>query len=251
MNTPPPDDRRYFSEYDPRRPDPETEPGDSYGLSNDPNEKPNQLPEVKPDPDMLDPDPVAAPKKKRKRRLDADGKPIGEVEAKYHDKVLDRPDDVPPRPWWLAAAIVAGVGAVFCLIPIIVVALRTKQAAPTIAIYLILATIVALVVETVLVTGLMIVVGQFFGIDYGPVKEAVVKFAAIITLSNGLTLLILVFTSPLGLTIPVVVAGIVFIYFFRLNMLETIITVGTLLAATGVLQLVIFAIILAKRMKAA
>lgn len=250
MNPPAPDDRHYFK-YDPRRPDPEMEPGESYGLSNNSDDKPNPLPEVKPDEDLLAPAPTGPTKKRKKRRLDADGKPIGEVDPKYHDKVLDRPDDVPPRPWWLAAAIVAGIGALFCLIPIVVVAMRTKQAAPTVAIYLVLAAIVAMLVETVLVTGLMYFVGQIFDIDYGPAKVAVVKFAATVTLLNGLVLLTLVFLSPLALMTPVLVTIIVFISFFRLNIQETIITIGVLVAVTGVLQVVIFAIILAKRIKGA
>ena len=250
MNPPAPDDRHYFK-YDPRRPDPEMEPGESYGLSNNADDKPNPLPEVKPDEDLLDPAPTGPTKKRKKRRLDAEGNPVGEVDAKYYDKVLDRPDDVPPRPWWLATAIVAGVGAVFCLIPIVVVAMKAKQAAPTVALYLVMAAIVALIVETVVVTALMVFVGQLFGIDYGPVKEAVAKFAASVTLANGLTFLILLTCSPFGMVAAVITGGCVFCYLFRLNVQETILSVGILMGTAWILQVVVFAILLSKRLHTA
>ena len=250
MNPPAPDDRHYFK-YDPRRPDPEMEPGESYGLSNNHDDKPNPLPEVKPDEDLLDSANDAPRKKRKKRRLDAEGKPIGEVDVKYHDKILDRPEDVPPRPWWLVTAIVAGVGALFCLIPIVVVAMKAKQAGPTVGLYLVMAAIVALLVETASVTALMVFVGQFFGIDYGPVKEAVAKFAALVTLANGLTFLILLTCSPFGMVLAVVIGGCVFSYLFRLDIQETILSVGILMGTAWILQVVVFAIILSKRLHAA
>src|SRR5207248_2473837 len=68
-------------------------------------------------------------------------------------------------------------------------------------------------------------VGHFFGIDYGPAEQAVVKLAAVVALVDGLTGALLL-VNPCAMILAVVVGCGVFQYLFRLSVTEMILSVA-------------------------
>jgi hypothetical protein len=109
--------------------------------------------------------------------------------------------------------------------------------------------VAGLVVQVVTVTAMLMVVGGFFGIDYGPAVEAVLKLAAVIAVVDGLTAVILFTCSPFGLILAVIVGAGVFQYLFRLSVHEMLLSVAPMVAAAWVLNASVVGILLQKELK--
>jgi hypothetical protein len=109
--------------------------------------------------------------------------------------------------------------------------------------------VAALVVQVVAVTGLLVVVGHLFGIDYGPAVEAVVKLAAVVAVVDGLTAVIYLSCTPLGLMVAALVGAGVFQYLFRLSAHEMMLSVVPMIAAAWVLNAAVFTVMLHEEQK--
>ena len=97
--------------------------------------------------------------------------------------ILDRPLPEPTAPpWQLPAGILAG-GLLLCLADIAVVAAQKGAGA---GLTLAALAVAGLAVQVLVTSGLLAAVGQFFGIDYGPAGEAVLKLAAVDAVVTGL-----------------------------------------------------------------
>jgi hypothetical protein len=91
--------------------------------------------------------------------------------------------------------------------------------------------LVGIPVQVAAVTALLVVIGQFFGIDYGPAVHAVVKLAAVVVFVDGLTAA-LTLCTPLGLMMAAIIGAGAFQYLFRLAIHEMLLSVaGMVLAA--------------------
>lgn len=106
-----------------------------------------------------------------------------ELPRRPRPDILERPLDEPTRPWWQVPLLTLAIGLVLCLVPIVAVAFQ-KGAGTGLVIALM--AIGGLTVQVLMTSGLLAVVGQLFGIDYGPAPEAVLKLAAIDSVVTGL-----------------------------------------------------------------
>ncbi|OWK45352.1 hypothetical protein [Fimbriiglobus ruber] len=229
--------------YDPRRPDPEIPADERYSFAD-----PDPVPVVPPPPpQVVEPEPVdeeadgdeprpRKKKKKRKPRVGPDGQPVGEVRKEHRDRILDREEVEPAVPWWAVPAVLTAVGFLLCLIPIGVVA---SKAGAEVAAIAIVGTAVAVVVQVTIVSTLMTLVGGFFGIDYGPLHQALAKLVAIITMMDGVTGTIGIGCIPAGVLVAGIVGFGLFQYQFRLAIQETFLTVGAMVVASWSLNAVI------------
>ena len=151
--------------------------------------------------------------------------------------ILDRPlDDGPSRPWWQVPVLVLAGGLVLCLVPIVVVAFQKGVGT---GLVLTLLAVGGLTVQVLVTSGLLAVVGHFFGIDYGPLPEAVLKLAAIDAVVTGLLggggLLLAggaYWAAPCGLLVAVVAGFALFQTLFRLTMSEVLLTLFGLIGAS-------------------
>jgi hypothetical protein len=187
--------------------------------------------------------------RRRKRRRHADGdedEPGVEAAEEPGERILRREEVQSPPTWWAVPAVLFAGGFVLSLIPVGVLAAKSGASAGAGMFALI---VVGLVVQIVSVTGMLMVVGQVFGIDYGPAVEAVLKLAAVVAVVDGSTALILFTCSPFGLVLAVVVGAGVFQYLFRLSVHEMLLSVAPMVAAAWVLNASVVGILLQKELK--
>lgn len=189
------------------------------------------------------------PPRRRKKRHRADGdedEPEIEAAAEPGDRILSREEVQTPPTWWVVPTGLFVGGFVLSLIPVGVIAAKSGASAGAGVFALI---VVGLVVQVVSVTGLLMVVGQLFGIDYGPAVEAVVKLAAVVAVVDGLTAVIYLACTPLGLMLAALVGAGVFQYLFRLSIHEMLLSVAPMVAAAWVLNFLAFAAVADKAKK--
>ena len=184
------------------------------------------------------------PRKKTKRKPRPDG--FGEVAGQHRDKTLERVDVPSGVPWWAEAAAIAAVGALSTLIAIVVIAARVKQANFAVGVFLCLVVVGAVVVQTVAVTGFLFLFGNFFGIDYGPIREAVVKVGATVVFVNGVTLFGSLMCVPMGLVAGSLAGFPVFWRLFKLGLQETLMSVALIALPACVLAAAIFAMMVTR-----
>ena len=227
--------------------DDEPEPAGDYKMSDEPlPEVPK--PKVRRDPLLKEDKEKAERRQRRRRNRDADEEPPeGEAEGDEgplvprlpKPDILDRPDDVPPYPWWMGSAITAGIGVLLCIVPIGVITAKSGAGTGVLVIGL---TAVAVVVQVAFVTALLMVVGHFFGIEYGPATEAIVKLVAVVLFVDGLTG---VFTlcSPCGLMLAAILGAGAFQYLFKLGIMELLVSVAGMVAASWILNAAVVSIL--------
>jgi hypothetical protein len=207
----------------PSDPDPGFEPvEEAYQFADEPEPLPPQsaLP--------VSDDEAPAPRRKKRRP-----QPVGEVAEEHRDRILDREEEPPPIAWWVAPVVLIALGFLLCLIPVVLLATEKGAAAGVAAVGL---AIVGIVVQVVAVTVLLMVVGQFFGIDYGPAEQAVVKMAAVVVIVDGLTAVLAISCTPLGLMMAAIVGAGVFQYLFRLAIHEMLLSVAGMVLAAWLLN---------------
>jgi hypothetical protein len=135
-----------------------------------------------------------------------------------------------PKPWWFWPVILMAVGATGFLIAAVLAGFRLD---PKVGVLVFVACLIGVLVQTVAVTFLLFFIGQIFGIDYGPVKEAFVKMIASVSFINGFTLmsgmLLVSGFGPLGglmaFSMITMLMYMVFSKLFQLTMFETMITI--------------------------
>lgn len=242
------DDDLARDRYNPRRVDPELEAGEVFGVAAD------DVPQaVEPEPD----EPIRKrKKKKRKPLLDAAGREIKE------DRLLSRVDEPPVVAWWMLPAIFAGIGVIGILVPIVVQSLKVKSGAPTIAMMFALLALIVVIVQSAMVTTLLYFIGGFFGVDYGPAFQAIVRIVSVVVLADGLTMVFNLATPSGGNTQPsnfiflvstlcgAMVASLfaigAFQILFKLSLQETLLSVGGIIGASWILNAVIVVILMSK-----
>ncbi len=212
--------------------------------------------ENEPEPAARPPVPIPeppAPKKRRKRKPEEDEETVAEeTEAEDEppqrtgevgDRILKREEDNPGK-WWAVPVALIAVGLLLCLVPIGVLAseLGVGKSLGYFAL-----TLVLVAVQIAGVTVFLVAVGTFFGIDYGPAKEAVLKLAAVVAIVDGLTAAMLLW-NPCGLVVAVLFGVGVFQYLFRLAVFETLLSVAGMVAAAWILNAAVFSIILSNRL---
>lgn len=200
--------------------DPDLNPG-SYGFS-EPAPPKREAPPVKhdkfanrqPDEDEEEDEPKP---KKRRRDLAYDPQPEPEV--------IER-----PMPWWFWTAVLSVIGVLGLVAGAVKMGMGGGVKAGAIALVV---AVFGVAIETVVVAALLVFVGLAFGIDYGPVKQAVVKLFGCVAFVNGFTIGFGLFCySCMGLIgILTAMASITLVTFavfqaqFRLSMYEALITV--------------------------
>ena len=206
-----PEDRREPS-YDPRVPDPELEPGEKFELIEEKEAEQSE----------------GEQKKKKKAKL-------GVVDEKYRDRILERDprEEAEEADWWKVPAVVGGIGGASSLITVIVVAFSFG---PLIGLLVGGGLLLLTVIQVVGIVLMLMVIGETFGINYGPMLQAVVKLTAITLFVNGLNAA----TITLGVY-GIVPAGLigwaVFMYVFRLDYTEMAITYGIIVGSSTILKL--------------
>jgi hypothetical protein len=222
-----------------------------YRLSDEPP-APRPMPRVEPDEDLLTPaDGLDRPRRRRRKRKRDEEE--GEFDAEDAlptqapepgDRILNRKEESTPKDWWVVPAAIGGVGGVLCLIPLAYLGYKSGAAFGVVMAVL---AVFAIVVQVVAVSGFLMVVGTFFGIDYGPATHALVKLAAIVTLVNGLSGAAIP-VSPGCLPCGVIVAGLVgaglFQYLFRLAIYETLLTLSGVVVASWALNALILRVLM-------
>ena len=195
------------------------------------------------DGELLPPEPDA-PRKKKKRKRRPEG--FGEVAGHHRDATLEREAVPSGVPWWAEAAAVAALGAAPTLLVIGILAAGVKQAHFAVGVFLLLVVIGAVVVQTVAVTAFLVVVGNFFGINYGPVKEAVTRLAATVVFVNGVTLFASLLCVPVGLVAGSLAGFAAFLWLFKLGLQETLLSVAVIALPAWVLAAALFALAVTK-----
>lgn len=227
----------------PARPDDDDDDATPYGVA-------FEAPHVPPPIDYPPEDdefvaPADAPrKKKRKRRPDG----VGEVPPEHRDRLLEREELPPATPWWTEAAIVAAVGALLTLISVVVIAVGVEKANFAVGVFLLVGVTAAVVVQTVAVTAFLVVAGNLFGINYGPVVEAITRLVAVVLLVNGVTLAGCLWFVPVGLVVGSLFGVPVFWWLFKLSLHDTLISVGIMAVPSWVLAALVFAAMVTKKM---
>ena len=212
-----------------------------YGVAHEAPHVPPPISYPVDDDELLPPEDDAPRRRKKKRKRRPDG--FGEVAGHHRDKVLEREEEPSAIPWWAEAAVVAALGALPTLLVVVIVAWNAKQANLAVAVFLALGVAVAVAVQTVAVTGFLFVVGNLFSIDYGPVKEAVVKLAATVVFVNGVTLFgTLILCVPVGLVAGALAGFPVFWRLFQLGLQDTLISVTLIALPACVLAAALFAL---------
>ncbi len=239
MPTPDPPGR-YRPKYDPRRDDIDAEDGrGEYGLG--PPDAPPPAPTVPDADDAAEPAP-----RRRKRKARPPG--FGEVGPGHRDKLLglDRPPDPEPlTQWWVPAAGCAAAGLLLGLVPIVAVLLKAQGGAKLIG-YVVVGGVAAELAEVAALTAFLTAIGHAFGIEYGPVKEAVTKLAAVVLFVNGLTLALLAGCSPFAVALAVPAGVAAFWGLFKLSTTEAMITGLALTLASAGVNLIILSVIVSR-----
>ena len=195
------------------------------------------------DHELLPPEPDAPRKKKRKGRPDG----FGEVAGHHRDRVLEPKAAPPGVAWWAESAAFAAAGALPALLAVGLIAARVKQAHFAVGVFLALVVVGAVVVQTVAVAGFLVAVGKFFGIDYGPAKEAAVKLAAAVVFVNGVTLLgTQLLCEPVGLVAGSLAGLPAFWRLFKLGLQETLLSVAVIALPACVLAAALLALMVTK-----
>jgi hypothetical protein len=235
----------------PRRPDPDDdEDRTPYGLTSEPKHVPPPI-DYGQDEDSDEPvaleradDGPPRKKKRKKRRPRADGdEPLP---SKRRKDILEREDLPPVIPWWTAAAITAGVGLLLTVVTAAVVAVNADKGGFLAGVVTLFGALVATAVEAAGVTAVLFVVGNLFGIDYGPVQQALPKLVAVVLLVNGVTLAGSLMCVPVGLVVGSLVGVPTFWKLFQLSPIESALSVGVMSVAAWVLA----ALVLATKMSA-
>ena len=249
----PEDDDPNQDRYNARRVDPELEPGAVFGVEAD-----APSPAIDPGPD----DPLRKKrKKKRKPLLDAAGREIKE------DRLLSRVEQPPAVDWWTLPAVFSAIGLIALLVPIVLWSLKAKGAAPTVALMFALLALTVVLIQSTMVTTLLWFIGGFFGVDYGPVFQAIVRIVSVVVLADGLTMVFNLFTPSGGNTQPsnfiyllstlcgAMVAALfaigAFQILFKLTFQETLLSVGGIIGASWILNAAVVVILMSKAAKAA
>jgi hypothetical protein len=217
-----------------------------YRLSDEPP-PPRPTHPVEPDAELLPPADGARdrPRRRRRRRRREEEADEGEMDQdvalpdrprEIGERILSRPEEPAPPNWWVLPAVLTGVGGVLCLIPLVVLAVQSGAAFGAVLAVL---TVCAIVVQVALVSGFLMAVGSFFGIDYGPAHHALVKLAAIVTVVDGLTGTIALGCLPCGVVIAGLVGAGLFQYLFRLAIYEMLLTLSGIMVASWALNAVI------------
>ncbi|HVK18224.1 MAG TPA: hypothetical protein VM533_14875 [Fimbriiglobus sp.] len=195
----------------------------------------------------LDEEPEDRPRRRRRRRgEEGEDEPEPEGAEEPGDRILRREEVAAPPTWWVVPAGLFAIGFALSLAPAVVLAAKSGVSAGAGALALVVA---ALIVQVVAVTGLLVVVGQLFGIDYGPAVAAVVKLAAVVAVVDGLTAVIYLTCTPLGLLLAALVGAGVFQYLFRLSAHEMMLSVVPMIAAAWVLNAAVFTVMLHEEQK--
>ena len=162
--------------------------------------------------------------------------PAAEPPLRPRVDILDRPDPEPTRPWWQVPLLLLAGGAVLCLTSIAVVAFQKGFGT---GVVLTLMAVGGLTLQVLVTSGLLAAVGVFFGIDYGPLPEAVLKLAAIDTVVTGLLggggLLLAGgagWAAPCGLVLGFVAGFALFQTLFKLSVSEVLLTLAGLMGAS-------------------
>ena len=217
--------------------DPDLNPGE-YGFAGPPPEK-RDAPPTKHDkfaghdPEEDEEDEPRPRKRKKKRRTEEE-EPDDEPAPKK--KRRDLAEEPPPPlamtyPWWFWTAVLAGLGVVGLVIAAVYAGTQGGAKVGAIAFAV---SIAVVLFQTVCVAVLMVFIGAAFGIDYGPVKQGVVKLVGSVAFVNGFTLafglLCYGCVGPLGILCAMstitLVAFVVVQNQFQLNMYEALLTVG-------------------------
>ena len=207
---------------------------------------PDDLPDA-PVPDLI---PVNEPESPRKSRGRKKRRPRTPQEAQaaeqLGDRILNRPDPEPNHRWWVPPAILASIGGVLAAIALGIVAYKLGAKTGLVAVG---ATAAALLFQIVFVTILLTAVGTFFGIEYGPIDQALVKLAAVLISVDGLSGLLTLGCTPLGLMMAAILGAGAFQYMFRLATHEMLLSVAGMVLASWVLNAAVFAIVMSKPKK--
>jgi hypothetical protein len=221
--------------------DPDLNPGE-YGFSDPAPAKRAAAPTKHDKYATSEPEGEEAPKpRKRKRR---DGDPRDEPEEPkpkkprrdlaYDDPPQPNPQDLDPltrpRPWWFWTVCLSALGLLGTVVAAVYVA---TKASATVAGIALVGGVIGAVAETAVISVMLVFIGQVFGIDYGPIAQAVVKLFGSVAFINGFTLgfgvLCYGCIGPLGILIAVasisLVAFATFQAQFQLNMYEALLTV--------------------------
>lgn len=91
-----------------------------------------------------------------------------------------------PKQWWFWSLILTVCGVACFGIMAVMAAFHTDPRVGAVGFVL---ALVVVLVQTVGMAFVLFFVGQAFGIDYGPVKEALVKLGACVAFINGVTLM--------------------------------------------------------------
>jgi hypothetical protein len=213
-------------------------PDEVFGFADDPEPAARPTPYL-PAAGTADPRPAAADE------LDLSDEPV----PRPRPDILDRPDPEPTRPWWQVPLLVLAAGGLLCLGSVAVVAFRQGFATGAV---LTLTAVGALTVQVLVTSGLLAVVGGLFGIDYGPLPEAVLKLAAVNAVVSGLLapggLLVAggaAWAAPCGLVLAFVAGFALFQGLFRLAVSEVLLTLAALVGMSVALVAVVGSVLLA------
>lgn len=216
-------------------------PDEVFGFADDPE------PAARPVPPVYGRVPPARPPDADEIDLSDDPPPRPRVD------ILDRPDEEPTRPWWQVPLILLGVGGLLCLMTVVGAVVVQGKGFAT-GVVLTLVAVGGLTVQVLVTSGLLAVVGHFFGIDYGPLPEAVLKLAAINAVVTGLggggAVLVAGgagWLAPCGFVLAFVAGFALFQTLFRLAVSEVLLTLFGLSAASFVLNGLVAGALLAKR----
>jgi hypothetical protein len=201
--------------------------------------------------------PAPGPRKRKRRRPErdadapapADDDPgYGPRSGEIGDRILNREEEEPAYPWWAVPAILVGVGGLIAAVPLIVMTVQQGAATGGLAA---LATFGGLVIEVLVLSAILTVVGVVLGIDYGPLPEAVLKLAAITAVVTGVLLCGVVAGGVVGTVIAGCVALVVgiglFQMLFRLAVYETLFTLGGMMAVSFAVQFLVLGALLATK----
>ena len=227
----------------PARPDDDDEDTTPYGVAFEAPHVPPPIDYPAEDDDLVAP--ANAPrKKKRKRRPDG----VGEVAPEHRDKTLGREELPPATPWWTEAAVVAAAGALLTLMSVVVFAAGVEKANFAVGVFLLVGVTAAIVVETAAVTAFLMMAGNLFGINYGPVVEALTRLVAVVLLVNGVTLAGSLLNIPVGLVVGSLFGVPAFWWLFKLSLHDTLISVGIMAVPSWVLAALVFAAMITRKL---
>ena len=225
----PEDDDPEKDRHNARRIDPELAPGEVFGVAAD--DTPPTEPKAA--------EPVRKRKRKRKPLLDGAGREIPK------DRILDREELEPQAPWWTLPAIFGTIGGLVILAVIVAISMKAKDAGATVGAMLLVVAVVIVALQSMLVTTLLWFIGGFFGIDYGPILQGIVRIVSVVVLTDGLTM---AFSqcSPCGAMVAAMFAFGAFQVLFKLSLQETLLSVGGIIGASWILNAVIVVILISK-----